>query len=354
MDSKIIVHVSEIDINTNGGMGRVEYYWKTSFEKKGFQFIHIGPKEVGPMHKWLFPYKAYEYFKKLNIKPAAFIVHEPVSGQFVNRGIPCFLESHGVERRAWEIIDIKKSFKTKIIFPLWRLRNCDLGLKNAEKLLLINSDDSKYVKKKYKRKDEDIFLFKNGVDFHNGTIAKVKNNNFTILFNGSWIDRKGISILIEAADLLYQKYNVDFQYLLIGTGKSVSEVQENWPEYLKRNITVIPKFESIDEIKYLSEANLFVLPSFFEGQPLSLLQAMSVGICCITTNSCGQKDIITDDYDGLLISVGNSLELAESIYKCFNNPETLMRIGNNAKELMKSRSWEIVSNEVSDFIIKNI
>jgi hypothetical protein len=101
MNDKIIIHVSEIDIDTNGGMGRVEYYWKKSFENKGFQFIHIGPNEVGTFaHKWLFPYKAYDYFKKLNITPSAFIVHEPVSGQFINKGIPCFLESHGIERRA--------------------------------------------------------------------------------------------------------------------------------------------------------------------------------------------------------------------------------------------------------------
>lgn len=160
--------------------------------------------------------------------------------------------------------------------------------------------------------------------------------------------------MIEAADILYKKYKVDFHYLLIGTGKSVSEVQENWPEYLKKNIKVIPKFEASDEMKFLNEASLFVLPSFFEGQPLSLLQAMSVGKCCITTNSCGQKDIITDDYNGILISVGNSFELSESIFKCFNDSETLNRIGNNAKEDMKLRNWEIVSNEVSDFIIKNI
>lgn len=355
MNNKIIVHVSEIDINTNGGMGRVEYYWKTSFEKKGFQFIHIGPQEVGPLrHKWLFPYKAYEYFKKLNITPSAFIVHEPVSGQFVNKGVPCFLESHGVERREWETVDIKKSIKTKILFPLWRLRNCDLGLKKADKLLLINSDDSNYVKNKYKRKVDDVFLFKNGVDFNVNTLETNKNMDFTILFNGSWIDRKGIAVLIEAADILFKKHQIDFHYLLIGTVKSVSEVLENWPDYLKKYVKVIPKFEASDEIKYLNEASLFVLPSYFEGQPLSLLQAMSVGKCCITTNSCGQKDIITNDYNGILISVGNSFELSESILKCFNDSENINRIGNNAKVEMKSRSWEIVSNEVTDYIIENL
>jgi glycosyltransferase involved in cell wall biosynthesis len=229
-----------------------------------------------------------------------------------------------------------------------------LGLKKADKLLLINSDDSIYVKKKYKRKEDDIFLFKNGVDFYNENSATVKNDNFTILFNGSWIDRKGISILIEAADILFKKHKINFYYLLIGTVKSDSEVREHWPEHLQKYIKVIPKFDALDEIKYLNEAHLFVLPSFFEGQPLSLLQAMSVGKCCITTNSCGQKDIITNDYNGLLISIGNSFELSENIYKCFNNSEISKRIGNNAKEDMKLRSWEIVSNEVSDFVIKNL
>ena len=141
------MHVSEVNISPTSGMGRVEYYWKKSFEKQGYKFIHIGPDEVGKLiHKGLFASSAYSYFKKLNIEPTLFIVHEAAASSFINRGTPCFIESHGVERRAWEgylkgLIPSKTkiSFKTKLLFPIWRLSGCDKGLKYADKLLLINS-----------------------------------------------------------------------------------------------------------------------------------------------------------------------------------------------------------------------
>jgi len=355
MSTKIIVHVSEVDITQNGGMGRVEYFWKQAFEKKGYQFIHIGPKEVGDLiHKGFFPYKAYFYFKSLKIKPSAFIVHEPASGVFANKGIPCFLESHGIERQAWENSGTNKSIKARMLFPIWRLRNCDLGIKKSDKLLLINSDDKSFVKNKYKRNENDIFIFKNGVIAPTTNVVTVQNENFTILFNGSWIERKGINVLIAAADILFKKDIKDIYYLLIGTGKSKEEVLGNWPLYLRKFVKVIPKFESTDETKLINESNLFVLPSFSEGQPLSLLQAMSLGKCCITTNTCGQKDIITDEHNGFLVPTGDPLTLSDKILECYKNISKSEKIGSNAKKDMTERSWDIVSNEVVEFIIKNI
>ncbi|MBO9699692.1 MAG: glycosyltransferase family 4 protein [Sporocytophaga sp.] len=359
---KSIVHISEVDISLETGMGRVETHWKKAFEDFGMNFIHIGPKEVGHVsHKGLFPYAAFKYFKNLNIHPRAIIAHEPTSGLFVNRGIPCFVESHGVERRAWENKNFKSnnlkeqisSYKTRLLFPLWRLHNCDKGLKHADKLLLINSDDSQYVKYKYKRNNEDIFVFKNGVNFVPDIDAKIEENfSYTIVFNGTWIERKGIHTLIKAANLLYQE-NIIIKYLLIGTIKNKEEVLADWPEYLHSFITVVPRFVQNEEVKLLSQALLFILPSFSEGQPLSLLQAMAIGKCCITTNCCGQKDIITNDIDGLLFEPGNHEELALLIKRCVLDTLLCQTIGLSAKEKMKNFNWKLVSDEVANFVLKN-
>jgi glycosyltransferase involved in cell wall biosynthesis len=354
MGSKIIIHISEIDITTNGGMGRVEYNWKIAFEKRGFEFIHIGPREIGPiLHKGLFPYRAYTYFKSLKIIPKAFIVHEPASGRFVNLGIPCFLESHGVERRAWENDPTNKSFKTLILYPLWRLKNCDVGLKKSTKLLLINTDDKLYVENIYGRKSEDIYLFKNGVNKTDSKLlGDIKTDRFTILFNGSWIERKGIKTLVRAAEELH-KDGFKINFLLIGTGKKSSEVLNDWPKYLWKYVTVIDFFDSSKEIDYLNLANLVVLPSLSEGQPLSLLQAMSVGKCCIGSNNSGQKDFIINEYNGFLFPAGNSIALTNIISKCYNNYNLIEDIGNRAKIDMELRTWENVSNEVVNYVIDN-
>ena len=171
--SRLIVHISEIDIMAEGGMGRVEYHWKQAFQDESIEFIHIGPKEIGNVyHKALFPYKAYSYYKRLNIKPSAVIAHEPASGLFIKENIPCFLESHGVETRYWKdsknglTDNVNISLKTRIAYPLWRLYNCSKGLKRAHKLLLINTDDKNFVMKNYNRADNDIFIFRNGVTPH--------------------------------------------------------------------------------------------------------------------------------------------------------------------------------------------
>lgn len=354
-----IVHVSESAIIEESGMGRVEYYWKKAFENRGYNFIHIGPAEVGKLfHKAMFGWKARLYFKALNIKPEAFIVHEPASGYFVNKDIPVFVESHGVERKHWEL-QFKKgsvygynkpSLKTRLFFPLWRLKMGDKGLKNADKLLLINSEDKEYVKHTYKRKEQDMYVFRNGVNM-NVFKQSIQPELFTILFNGSWIDRKGIKTLVEAAKILFNKNKLHLKYLLIGTGKNEETILQDWPAYLRPQVIIIPTFTKAEEQEYLVQSSILVLPSYFEGQPLSLLQAMNAGKCCITTNCCGQKDIINNGKNGLLFEAGNASALAALIYKCFSNPAMASMIGKEARATCENRSWKIVSDELADFII---
>lgn len=362
MDNNIIVHVSEVDISLETGMGRVEFYWKLAFEKQGFTFIHIGPKEVGHIrHRALFPYMAYRYYKKLNIIPKAFIIHEPASGYFVNKGIPCFLESHGVETRYWKaqmrgdiplLKNEKVSFKTKLFFPVWRLLGCIKGLKKADKLLLINNEDKDFVKLNYHRSDDDIMIFKNGVNLSADSVV-TNNKRFTILFNGHWLARKGIYTLIKAAELL-QNDNFIIYYLLIGTEKSKEDILSDWPESLRPFVEVQPKFKANNEMNYLQASSLYILPSFFEGQPLSLLQAMAAGKCCITTNCCGQKDIIINGKTGFLFTPGDTDSLVSLIKKCYHNKKLIEEIGNNAKQYVAAFKWDLVSKTVADYVAKNI
>lgn len=353
--------MSEVDIRKEGGMARVEFEWEQAFEKRGINFIHIGPKQVGQIrHPYFFPSRAYQYYKQLKISASAFIVHEPAGGAFVNNNTVCFIESHGIERRYWDLqlnssiqlLNEKPSFKTKLLFPLWRLANCDKGLRKADKLLLINSEDADYVKTKYKRADSDFFLFRNGV-YQADWSEENKDDIFTILFNGSWIARKGIHVFVEAAKQLYSKgYTIN--YLLTGTGKKTSEVLSDWPDYLHKFVQVVPTFTKEEETAFLNASNLFVLPSFYEGQPLSLLQAMAAGKCCITTICCGQKDIIQSGKNGFLFDTGNVNELVNLIEVCINKPAMRLSIGASAYTTVQNRSWLTVSNEVVDYVMSFI
>ncbi|GAB3925907.1 glycosyltransferase family 4 protein [Mucilaginibacter myungsuensis] len=363
LNKKIIVHISEVNISQESGMGRVEYYWKKSFEDAGFQFIHIGPDEIGISKlPALFAYQAYKYYKKLNITASAFIVHEPLAGYFKSDNIPCFLESHGVERRYWEdrlngkipSKNLNISLKSRMFFPAWRLFGCDRGLKRASKLLLINTDDKRYVMQRYKREEKDIFVFKNGVS---PEALKVERPTppaiFTVLFNGNWIERKGIQTLIESAIILSDQ-GLKVNYVLIGTGTTVEAVLKDWPKELHAFIKIVSRFKAADEMDLIGMSSVFVLPSYAEGQPLSLLQAMAVGKCCITTNCCGQKDTIQDQQNGFLFEVGDSIKLASILSERYHDAEGTQKIGDSARAYIKNHTWEQVSAEVVDFIGSNI
>ncbi len=121
----LIVHVSEVEVSESTGMGRVEFHWQKAFERKGYQFTHIGPAQLGPIkHLSEFPAKAYAYFKTLNVTPLAIIAHEPSASVFVNQNCPVFLESHGIERRRWRMQlegtipgSAKPSLKSRLTFP---------------------------------------------------------------------------------------------------------------------------------------------------------------------------------------------------------------------------------------------
>jgi glycosyltransferase involved in cell wall biosynthesis len=353
---KTILHISEVDFSLNGGMARVEHHWKQAFQQAGYNFVHLGPSEIGDIaHKSLFGWKAYCCFKRQRIKPVAIIAHEPAALYFLDKDIPTFVESHGVERRYWECENNQESgktrpLKTRMLYPVWRLGPCDIALQKAHKLLLINDEDKRFVQSRYHRQQKDIYVFKNGVDQMN---MSSQPQAFTVLFNGSWIERKGYPVLVKAAGLLAGR-GVQVNYLLIGTGKSEQEVLEDWPAQLKKYVRVVPSFSGEQEEAYLNETSIVVLPSSFEGQPLSILQAMAAGKCCITTDCCGQKDFIEDGKTGFLFDPGDSAALAMLIEWCKADPEITSQIGRAARASVQGRSWERVSTEVVRFVTQHI
>lgn len=354
--ARLVVHVAQITISEGTGMGRVAWHWKREFERRGYEFIHIGSREVGRLrHPGLFPSAAYRAYKRLGRSASILLVHEPASGVFAKRR-PTIVFSHGVERRGWQLSLQREDgtsnrirWRTRLLFPLWRLRQCDIGLRKGAGLLLINSEDSGFVQTTYGRNLEAIQIFKNGV--YPSTLDERTQpiDSFTALFLGSWLERKGIGTLISAARILDER-NVRVNWLLAGTGAGVDSILNSWPESLRRQVEVVPSFPPDVEESLLARSNVFVLPSFFEGQPLSLLQAMETGRCCITTDCCGQRDLIEHGQNGLLHTPGDSVELASLIERCATNEELRMSLGRNAKETVQRRSWENVASDVVDFV----
>ncbi len=158
-------------------------------------------------------------------------------------------------------------------------------------------------------------------------IAKKFNltaNKFLVFCVGQFIDRKGRWIFLEAARQLSVESD-DFAFVWISNSKpSVEDFEKTKSYNLGEKFLLITSdqigTEHVDLFKLLRQADVFALPSYLEGLPISILESMALGIPTISTNINAIPEAIKHLETGLLIEPGNSGALKDSILLLKNNP----------------------------------
>jgi glycosyltransferase involved in cell wall biosynthesis len=90
-----------------------------------------------------------------------------------------------------------------------------------------------------------------------------------------------------------------------------------------------------------SRADLFLLPSLFEGTPLTMMQAMMSGLPIVTTATCGMKDVIDDEMTGLLIPIRSPDAIVTAIERLLNSPALRRSLGVAARAVaLKRYTWD--------------
>lgn len=106
-----------------------------------------------------------------------------------------------------------------------------------------------------------------------------------------------------------------------------------------------------DVHEQIKDASMFVLPSNFEGLSNALLEAMMMGLPCISTDCAGAGDAIVDGQNGILIPVGNEQALAEAMLRLIRDEALCQRLGENARRCAEERYSvnEVVSQWIRIF-----
>jgi glycosyltransferase involved in cell wall biosynthesis len=342
-----IVHVANINLDYESGMGRIASCWKDGFEAEGHTFYHIGRAEVPqPIHRNLWGYAAKKYLDNLALKPDVVIVHEPMAGYFASNKYKLILYSHGVEQRAWEVQKKynfnKIGFKSKLIPVFFRYWSNSKGFKKADLILLSNNEDVRYLENEKGIDGSKIKIFKNGYY----PLQKAEpHTGVKFLYNATWLNRKGKFLMYRAFNDLLKSYP-QVNLILAGTSQSVDEVLNGFNKDVWQNIKVIPRYNANEEYKLYQEANIFVLPSYIEGQSVALTQAMAMGLCPVAANNCGQADFIQPNKNGLLFTTGDAEDFKNKMELLVNNNEKITEYGNNAAAFVKDLTWQNVTNEI--------
>jgi glycosyltransferase involved in cell wall biosynthesis len=96
-----------------------------------------------------------------------------------------------------------------------------------------------------------------------------------------------------------------------------------------------------------ADADLFLLPSLFEGTPLTLMQAMMSGLPIVTTSTCGMKDVIADPQTGLLVPIRSPDALVRAVGRLVCDQPLRTQLGTAARAAALQRyTWDCVAEPV--------
>jgi len=167
-------------------------------------------------------------------------------------------------------------------------------------------------------------------------------NETTVMFSGTVTPRKGVEYLVKAAEILR-----DVLFLIVGNTNLDREYANKVMEYAKqRNLKVrFTGFVPYEDLKALySACDIFVLPSFGEGDPIALKEALASGKPLIGTKVGGIPAQIKDGWNGFLVEPGNEKQLAEKIRYLIDNPEERERMGKNSRKLAREEfDWKKIA-----------
>jgi glycosyltransferase involved in cell wall biosynthesis len=167
-----------------------------------------------------------------------------------------------------------------------------------------------------------------------------------LLFLGRLAQRKGIYVLLEAlAEVRSRHPQVK---LLCGGDGELDKVRSEVERLgLEDNVEILGWVYEPRKKELLNVATVYVLPSFAEGVPMSILEAMAAGLPVISTPVGGIADVITHRENGMLVTPGSVTELSEAISTLLENADMRAEIARNAHAtFLSSFSVETVVSKI--------
>ena len=217
------------------------------------------------------------------------------------------------------------------------------AVRHAHRIIVLSKGIQQYFRDTYGR---ETVLIPNGIDPAENKSADAITKQFGlvggdyILFVGRLDPGKGIHYLIEA----YQKMKTDKKLVIVGGTSDTDDYVKQLHEIASDNPSVI--FTGFQQGQVLEElysnAFLYVLPSDHEGMPLTLLEAMSYGRCCVTSDISECADVLNGS--GVTFPCGNADALREAMQDLCDHPEKAEVLrGEALKEVSAKYTWEEIT-----------
>lgn len=180
--------------------------------------------------------------------------------------------------------------------------------------------------------------------------AKRDNNPKNIIAIGRLSPQKNHKLLIEAYSKICDEFNDD-DLIIYGEGSLREELLALCKELnIANRVSMLGNVDNVEQV--LSKAKVFILTSNFEGMPNALMEAMAVGLPCISTDCpCGgPRMLIENDICGKLVKVNDADEAANALREVLNDENKQRFFGKNAKTKASEFKPSTILNKWDEFL----
>lgn len=234
-----------------------------------------------------------------------------------------------------ESTDGKRSLIKKIAHQLYKI-----SLDKCKTVFFQNPDDEQLFRQiNILSSDANTIIVNgSGVDLDEYPDTPLPNYEYPrFLFIGRLLVDKGVQEYAEAAALVKKQYPL-VEFDLVGridiNPTSIPQTElDNWIADQRLNY-----FGQLKDVKpRISACTVYVLPSYREGTPRTVLEAMSMGRAIITTDAPGCRETVVDGQNGFLVPVKNSKALADAMIKFIEQPQLITQMAQCSRQLAEKK-----------------
>ena len=179
------------------------------------------------------------------------------------------------------------------------------------------------------------------------------NDTFSIVCVAAFREEKNQQLLLDVCHNIVNYHKKNIKLVFVGDGPTLLQIKQRSEKYSDLNVVFAGQQTNVEP--YLLQSNLFCLSSIYEGNPISIIEAMSVGLPIIAPRVGGIPDIIKDNVNGLMFSVNDINDCAEKIICLIDNNKLRAKIRmNNIDESHKYEIHVCANQYINLFIDKNI
>jgi glycosyltransferase involved in cell wall biosynthesis len=224
-----------------------------------------------------------------------------------------------------------------------------IWLKSVDALVTLSEADRSWAVRHGLLPAERTVVVEPGVDpeYLEDRVSPASARGPRVAYSGSWIDRKGVSVLARVMDrVLAARPEVHFD--VFGASRSPAErIRAAFSPAVRDRVVIHPSLSNRELADGLGRASVFVFPSRYEGYGIALAEALARGCAAVTTPT-GLGADLADGEEARVVGFEDDAALERAVLQLLDDPALRDRLAANGRRRVRGQVWDAAGAQLND------